>query len=256
MRDALGAVQSVLVLGGSSEIAVATVKELAKERCRTAVLAGRDAGRLGPVADELRAAGVTTVDVVAFDAADTASHEQVIDDVFAAHPDLDVVLLAFGVLGDQEAFDADPKAAADAAVTNYAGAVSSGLAVAKHLRAQGHGTLAVITSVAGERARADNLVYGSTKAGLDAFAQGLGDRLAGTGASVMVVRPGFVRTKMTEHMDDGPMATTADAVARDIVAGLRKGAHTVWSPAKLRPVFTVLRHLPRPVWRKLAASAR
>jgi len=254
MRDALDAVQSVLVLGGGSEIAVATVKELARERCRTAVLAGRDVAKLGPVADELRAAGVTTVDIVAFDAADTAHHERVIDDVFAAHPDIDVVLLAFGVLGDQDSFDADPKGAADAAVVNYAGAVSSGLAVAKNLKAQGHGTLAVITSVAGERARADNFVYGSTKAGLDAFAQGLGDQLEGTGASVMVVRPGFVRTKMTAHMDDGPMATTADAVATDIVAGLRKGAHTIWSPSKLRPVFAVLRHLPRPLWRKVAAS--
>lgn len=253
MRDALGAVQSVLVLGGGSEIGVATVKELAKERCRTAVLAGRDAAKLGPVADDLRAAGVTTVDIVTFDAVDTASHAQVIDDIWAAHPDIDVVLIAFGVLGDQEVFDADPKAAADAAVTNYAGAVSSGLAVARNLKVQAHGTLVVITSVAGERARADNFVYGSTKAGLDAFAQGLGDQLVGTGASVMVVRPGFVRTKLTAHMDDGPMATTADAVALDIVAGLRKGAHTVWSPAKLRAVFAVLRHLPRPIWRKLAA---
>jgi decaprenylphospho-beta-D-erythro-pentofuranosid-2-ulose 2-reductase len=254
MRDALGAVQSVLVLGGGSEIALATVEELARDRCRTVVLAGRDVAALEPAAERLRSAGVTTVDLVTFDAADTASHERVVDDVFAAHPDLDVVLLAFGVLGDQATFDDDPEAAADAAITNYAGAVSSGLAVAKHLREQAHGTLVVITSVAGERARADNFVYGSTKAGLDAFAQGLGDHLVGTGASVLVVRPGFVRTKMTAHLDDGPMATTPEAVAHDIVEGLRKGAHTVWSPAKLGPVFTVLKLLPRPIWRKLAAS--
>ncbi len=254
MRDALGALESVLVLGGGSDIAVATVKELAKERTRTVILAGRDTAKLEPVADELRAAGVTTVDLVTFDAAQPDTHQAVIDQVWADHPDLDLVLLAFGVLGDQAAFDADPVSAAEAAIVNYAGAVSSGLVVAQHLEAQGHGTLAVITSVAGERARADNFVYGSTKAGLDAFTQGLGDRLAGTGASVMAVRPGFVRTSMTAHMDDGPMATTADAVARDIVAGLRHGAHTVWSPAKLRYVFAVLKVLPRPVWRKLAAQ--
>ena len=254
MRDALGDVQSVLVLGGGSEIAVATVKELAKGRCRTAVLAGRDPAKLAPVADDLRAAGLDTVDVVAFDASQPDTHEAVIAQVWSDHPDLDVVLLAFGVLGDQDAFEADPKAAAAAAITNYAGAVSAGLVVAEHLKAQAHGTLAVITSVAGERARADNFVYGSTKAGLDTFAQGLGDRLAGSGASVLVVRPGFVRTAMTAHMEDGPMATTAEAVAIDIVAGLRRGAHTVWSPAKLRYVFSVLRHLPRPIWRKVAAS--
>lgn len=253
MHDALGTVQSILVLGGASDIAVATVKELAKERCRTAILAGRDTTKLAAVADDLRAAGVTTVDVVAFDAADPASHQAVIDQVWADHPDLDVVLLAFGQLGEQGALAADPAAAADLAVTNYAGAVSAALAVAGHLRAQAHGTLAVITSVAGERARADNYIYGSTKAGLDAFAQGLGDELDGTGANVMVIRPGFVRTSMTAELEDGPMATTADAVAADIVAGLRKGAHTVWSPAKLRPVFTILKALPRPIWRKVAA---
>jgi decaprenylphospho-beta-D-erythro-pentofuranosid-2-ulose 2-reductase len=254
MRDALGALESVLVLGGGSDIATATVKRLAQERTRTVVLAGRDLDKLEPVADELRAAGVTTVDLVAFDASRPDTHQAVIDQVWADHPDLDLVLMAFGVLGDQATFDQDPAAAAEAAVVNYAGAVSSGLAVAQHLEAQGHGVLAIITSVAGERARADNFVYGSTKAGLDAFAQGLGDRLAGSGASVMAVRPGFVRTSMTEGMPDGPMATTADAVAQDIVAGLRRGAHTVWSPAKLQYVFAVLKVLPRPVWRKIAAQ--
>jgi decaprenylphospho-beta-D-erythro-pentofuranosid-2-ulose 2-reductase len=254
MRDALGALESVLVLGGGSDIAVATVKELAKERTRTVILAGRDTAKLEPVADELRAAGVTTVELVAFDAAAPETHQAVIDGVWADHPDLDLVLLAFGVLGDQDTFDQDPTAAAEAAIVNYAGAVSSGLSVAQHLKAQGHGTLAVITSVAGERTRADNFVYGSTKAGLDAFTQGLADRLHGTGASVMAIRPGFVRTAMTEGMPDGPMATTADAVAKDVVAGLRRGAHTVWSPAKLQYVFAVLKVLPRPVWRKIAAQ--
>lgn len=254
MRDALGAVQSVLVLGGGSDIAAATVEQLVGERCRTVVLAGRDLTKLGSVADRLRTAGAEAVDIVTFDAADTDSHQSIIDDIWARHPDLDVVLLAFGQLGDQDHLDNDPSAAARLAITNYAGAVSAGLAAAGQLKAQGHGSLVVLSSVAGERTRADNFVYGSTKAGLDAFAQGLGDRLAGTGASVMVVRPGFVRTAMTAGMDDGPMATTANAVATDIVAGLHKGAHTVWSPAKLHPVFTILKVLPRPVWRKLAAG--
>ncbi|MEO6627163.1 MAG: decaprenylphospho-beta-D-erythro-pentofuranosid-2-ulose 2-reductase [Aquihabitans sp.] len=253
MRDALGAVQSVLVLGGGSDIALATCEELAKGRCRTVVLAGRNPSHLAPGAERLRAAGVSTVDIVEFDATQPSGHEALIDSIFGAHADIDVVILAFGVLGEQSDFDADPEAAAMAATTNYVGAVSSGLAVAKHLRRQAHGTLVVMSSVAGERVRPDNFVYGSTKAGLDAFAQGLGDSLQGSGASVMVVRPGFVRSAMTEGMPDGPMATTTEAVATDIVAGLKRGAHTVWSPAKLRPVFAVLRHLPRPLWRKVAA---
>lgn len=253
MRDALGAVQSVLVLGGGSEIATATVRRLVADRTRTVVLAGRNRERLQMVAEDLRGRGATSVDVVEFDAAKPESHPDVIDRIWADHPDLDLIILAFGVLGDQAEFERDPVAAAAAATTNYTGAISAGLRVAKHLEAQGHGTLAVISSVAGERTRVDNYVYGSTKAGLDAFAQGLGDRLHGTGASVMVVRPGFVRTAMTAHMPDGPMPTTPEAVADDIIAGLRRGAHTVWSPSKLRPVFAVLKLLPRPIWRKVAA---
>lgn len=254
MRDALGAVQSALVLGGGSEIAAATCELLVRERCRTVVLAGRSPERMASTAERLRTAGATTVEMVDFDAPAPETHAEVIAATFEAHPDIDVVIVAFGVLGEQSELNDDPAAAAALAATNYAGAVSSGIAVAEHLRRQAHGTLVFLSSVAGERVRADNFVYGSTKAGLDAFAQGLGDSLTGSGASVLVVRPGFVRTAMTAHMEDGPMATTPEAVAADIVKGLRSGAHTVWSPAKLRWVFTVLRHLPRPLWRKVAAS--
>jgi decaprenylphospho-beta-D-erythro-pentofuranosid-2-ulose 2-reductase len=116
---------------------------------------------------------------------------------------------------------------------------------------QGHGTIVVLSSVAGERARRSNFVYGSSKAGLDAFAQGLGDRLHERGVHVMVVRPGFVRTKMTAGLDDVPLSTDPDAVAESIATGLRRSSHTVWSPAPLRAVMAALRHLPRPLFRRL-----
>jgi decaprenylphospho-beta-D-erythro-pentofuranosid-2-ulose 2-reductase len=253
MKDALGAVQTVLVLGGTSEIALATVRRLARDRCRTVVLAVRDPDAGATAADELRAAGVTDVHVLAFDAADPTGHAAVIDEAVALAGDLDAVLLAFGVLGDQATFDADPVAAAEAVNVNFTGAVSSSLAAADRLRTQGHGTLVVLSSVAGERVRAENFVYGATKAGLDGFAQGLGDALQGTGARVMVVRPGFVHTRMTEGRDPAPFSTTPDKVADDIATGLAKGAEIVWSPPILRLMFSTLRHLPRPVWRKVAA---
>jgi decaprenylphospho-beta-D-erythro-pentofuranosid-2-ulose 2-reductase len=251
MRDSTGGVQSVLVLGGASDIARATVHLLVGDRCRRVVLAGRPSERLDAAAADLAATGAD-VEVVPFDAAAPDTHEKAIGAVFDGG-DVDVVLLAFGVLGDQDAFDRDPGAAVEAAGVNYTGAVSAGLVVADRLRAQGHGTLVALSSVAGVRGRSDNYVYGSTKAGLDAFAQGLGDALHGSGARVMVVRPGFVATRMTEGMDPAPFSTTPEAVAADIVAGLRKGRETVWSPAVLQAVFGVLRLLPRPVWRRLAA---
>lgn len=250
MRDGTGSVQSVLVLGGTSDIAAATVDLLVADRCRRVVLAGRPSERLDATADRFRSDGAT-VEVAAFDAAATESHEKVLGDVFAAG-DVDLVILAFGVLGDQEIFERDPSAAVDAVTVNYTGAVSAGLVVADRMRRQGHGTLAVLSSVAGVRTRKDNFVYGSTKAGLDGFAQGLGDALVGSGARVMVVRPGFVATRMTEGMDPAPFATTPEAVADDLVNGLRKGRSMVWSPAILRAVFGTLRFAPGPVWRRLA----
>lgn len=251
MRDSTGGAQSVLVLGGASDIARATVDLLVAERCRRVVLAGRASRRLDAAAESIGAAGAA-VEVVPFDASAPETHEKAIAAVFD-EGDVDVVVLAFGVLGDQDAFDRDPGSAVDAVTVNYTGAVSAGLVVADRLRAQGHGTLVVLSSVAGVRARQDNYVYGSTKAGLDAFAQGLGDALQGSGARVMVVRPGFVATHMTEGMAPAPFSTTPEAVAADIVAGLRKGRQTVWSPPVLQAVFGVLRFVPRPLWRRLAA---
>ena len=253
MKDALGAVQTVLVLGGTSEIALATVRRLARDRCRRAVLAVRDPEAAAPVAEALRADGLDEVHLIAFDARDPQGHAAVIDEAVGLLGDLDLVLSAFGVLGDQAAFDADPATAAEAVSVNMAGAVSSGLAAANRLREQGHGTLVVISSVAGERVRAENLVYGATKAGLDGFSQGLGDALQGTGARVMVVRPGFVHTRMTEGRDPAPFSTTADAVADEIAKGLAKGAEVVWAPPILRYVFSAMRHLPRPLWRRVSA---
>jgi decaprenylphospho-beta-D-erythro-pentofuranosid-2-ulose 2-reductase len=251
MRDALGSVQSVLVLGGASDIALATVRELVADRTRTVVLAARDPDGLAGAVEELRAAGADSVEAVAFDADDLDSHEAVIGGAFERHRDLDLVLIAFGVLGDQERSLEDADFAAGVLRTNFLAAASAMLAAARRLRAQGHGALVVLSSVAGERARRSNFVYGASKAGLDAFAQGLGDELAGDGVQVMVVRPGFVRTKMTAGLDEAPFTTTPDVVGREIVKGIRRGSHTVWAPPVLRVVMAGLRHLPRPVFRRL-----
>ena len=251
MKDALGGVQSVLVLGGGSDIAAATLRLLIADRTRTVVLAVRSPDSVEALAAEFRSAGAT-VDVVAFDAAEPTTHQQVIDDVFDRHGDIDLVLSAFGVLGNQDAFDLDPAAAAAAVQVNFGGQVSAITAAVARLKAQGHGTVVVLSSVAGERVRKDNAVYGATKAGLDGFAQGLGDRLVGTGVSVVVVRPGFVHSRMTEGLEAAPFSTTPEKVAADIVAGLTKGSEIIWSPGILRWVFAVMRHLPRPIWRKVS----
>jgi decaprenylphospho-beta-D-erythro-pentofuranosid-2-ulose 2-reductase len=251
MKDALGAVQTVLVLGGTSEIGLAAARQLSAPRSATVVLAGRDLAALEAAAAGLRAGGAGRVECVAFDAEDTDSHEGLVKEVVNRVGDLDAIILAFGLLGDQAGDEEGGEGALRVARTNYVGALSVGLPLARQLRRQGHGTLIVLSSMAGERARRSNFIYGSSKAGLDAFAQGLGDALAGSGASVMVVRPGFVHTRMTAGMKPAPLATTPEAVATAIARGLQRGTETVWVPTPLRLVSFVLRHLPRPVFRRL-----
>jgi decaprenylphospho-beta-D-erythro-pentofuranosid-2-ulose 2-reductase len=249
MRDALGSVGSVLVLGATSDIAGATVKALVGQRARRVLLAAREPDLTRPLAGELRALGAD-VDVIAFDARATAGHEALAREAFDRLGDVDVVLVAFGVLG-AAGLESDPQAIADVLETNFVGAASVLVPIARRMADQGHGTVVVLSSVAGERARRSNFVYGASKAGLDAFAQGLGDTLASAGVGVMVVRPGFVHTKMTSGLRAAPLSTTPEAVAAAIVRGLARRSEIVWTPRSLRVVMSILRHLPRALFRRL-----
>jgi decaprenylphospho-beta-D-erythro-pentofuranosid-2-ulose 2-reductase len=233
MRDAFGSPQSVLVLGGRSDIAVAFVERLRRDRTIRVVLGVRNPQRPG----ELR-----------FDALDRESHSAFVEAAFV-DGDIDLVLVSFGILGDQARDEVNAAAAVEVIDTNFVGAVSALVPIAERLRDQGHGAIVVLSSVAAERPRRANFVYGSSKAGLDAFAQGLADALVGSGVDVLVVRPGFVRTKMTVGRAEAPFATTPEDVAEAIVSGLRRRAHTIWVPKRLRLVMAVARLLPRPLFR-------
>jgi decaprenylphospho-beta-D-erythro-pentofuranosid-2-ulose 2-reductase len=247
--DALGSVGSLLLVGGTSDIAVATARAYLAERPLRIVVAARETPRRSAVAEELRAAGAT-VEVVDFDADDPASPARMVEEAFAGG-DVDVALVAFGQLGDAEQLRSDADAVGRLAQVNYVAPTVVGTRLAGRMRAQGHGVIVALSSVAGERVRASNFVYGSTKAGMDAFYSGLADSLVGTGVSVLVVRPGFVRSKMTAGLPEAPLATTPEAVAAAIVTGVRKGRHTVWVPGAMRWVMSGLRHTPRALFRRL-----
>ena len=250
MIDALGDPQSVLVLGGTSEIALATIEEMPRERLTSVVLASRPSPARDAAVERLEQAGIRGVRAVDFDAEATAMHGQVIDAVFDSD-DVDVVLLAFGVLGDQGAAEGDPSLAVTVASTNFTGAVSASLHVAKRLRLQGHGWLVVLSSVAGDRARRSNFIYGSTKAGLDAFAQGLSEALRGSGARVLIVRPGMVRTRMSAHLPEAPMTTDPQVVGAIIVKAIKQGKRVVYAPGPLRFLMTAVKVMPQPIFRRL-----
>lgn len=249
MIDAVGNPQSLLLLGGTSDIALAIAQRYAAARPLRIVLAARPSPRRKEAAESLAAAGNEVVELD-FDAKDTDSHPAVLDQAFAGG-DIDVTVVAFGVLGDAEQAWQDHAHAVELAHVNYTAAVSAGVALAEKLKKQGHGSVIALSSVAGERVRRSNFVYGSTKAGFDGFYLGLGEALAPHGVTVTVVRPGFVKSKMTAGMDEAPMAVTPDRVAEIAVTAARKGKELVWAPPQFRFVMSALRHVPRPLFRKL-----
>jgi decaprenylphospho-beta-D-erythro-pentofuranosid-2-ulose 2-reductase len=249
MIDAVGNPQSILLLGGTSEIGLAVVEAFAGDRPLRVVLAARPSERLTAAQARLERIGCA-VETVDFDARALDTHADVVRKAFAAG-DIDVALVAFGILGDAEKAWTDVATAIEMAQVNYTAAVAVGVALAERLRAQGHGALVAFSSVAGERARRSNFVYGSTKAGLDAFYSGLTEALRPDGVGVTVVRPGFVHTRMTEGMKPAPLSTTPEKVAEIVVDAVRNRRELVWAPAQLRGVMSVLRHLPRAVFRRL-----
>ncbi|MCU1666057.1 MAG: decaprenylphospho-beta-D-erythro-pentofuranosid-2-ulose 2-reductase [Pseudonocardiales bacterium] len=249
MIDAVGNPQSILLMGGTSEIGLAVVEAFAADRPLRVVLAARPSERLDAARARLEGLGCA-VETLPFDARALDTHADVVRKAFTGG-DIDVAVVAFGLLGDNEQAWTDVETAVELAQVNYTAAVSVGVSLAERLRAQGHGALVAFSSVAGERARRSNFVYGSTKAGMDAFYSGLTEALRPSGVGVTVVRPGFVHTRMTEGRKPAPLSTTPEAVAAVVVDAVRNRRELVWAPAPLRVLMSVLRHLPRAVFRRL-----
>lgn len=250
MIDAVGDPQSLLLLGGTSEIGLAVASRFAASRPGLrVVLAARPSSRLDAAVAQLRRLGCD-VTTVPFDACAPRTHRETIDKAFSGG-DIDVSVVAFGLLGDQERAWTDQDAAVELAEVNYTAAVSVGVLLGRRLTEQGHGSLVALSSVAGERARRANFVYGSTKAGMDAFYSGLTEALRPAGVHVAVVRPGFVHTRMTSGLKPPPLSVTPDQVADVIVEAVHRRRELVWAPAPLRYLMSVLRHLPRAVFRRL-----
>jgi NAD(P)-dependent dehydrogenase (short-subunit alcohol dehydrogenase family) len=242
---------AVLLLGGRSEIGLAVLRRLVAGGSRTVVLAARRAEALDEQERALRAAGATEVHRVEFDADDVAGHRAVLDRAVGLAGPLGVAVVAFGVLGEQARAERDAAHAVAVVHTDYTAHVGVLTELATLLRAQGRGTIVVFSSVAGVRVRRANYVYGSAKAGLDGFASGLSDALAGSGVGLLLVRPGFVIGRMTEGMSPAPFSSTPDQVADATVAALRAGREQVWVPSVLRVIFAGLRLLPRAIWRRM-----
>ncbi|BBZ46832.1 decaprenylphospho-beta-D-erythro-pentofuranosid-2-ulose 2-reductase [Mycobacterium parmense] len=249
--DAVGNPQTILLLGGTSEIGLAICERYLRNAHARIILAAmpNDPGRDAAVA-QMRAAGARSVELVDFEATDTESHPKMMDQAFAGG-DVDVAIVAFGILGDAEELWQNQRKAVMAAEINYTAAVSVGVLLAERMRAQGFGQIIAMSTVAGERVRRSNFVYGSTKAGLDGFYLGLAEALREFGVRVLVIRPGQVRTRMSAHVKEAPLTVDKEYVADLAVTSAAKGKELVWAPAAFRYVMMVLRHIPRALFRRL-----
>ncbi|VGO19441.1 SDR family oxidoreductase [Pontiella sulfatireligans] len=240
--------KNVLILGATSDMAQAIAKKYAAEGWSLS-LAARNLELLEPVASDLRIRSKAEVQALEFDAVDFASHCGFYDSL---EPKPDAVICVFGYMGDQLEARTDFDEVRRTIDVNYTGAVSILNIVASDFEKRGSGAIAGISSVAGDRGRQSNYIYGSAKAGFTAYLAGLRNRLAKKGVHVMTVKPGFCRTKMTENLEL-PAALTAEPeqVADAVFQGLEKKRDTVYSLWMWRWVMLIIRHIPEVVFKRL-----
>jgi decaprenylphospho-beta-D-erythro-pentofuranosid-2-ulose 2-reductase len=241
----------VLVLGGTSEIALAIVRELQSRSPRDVALVGRRAAALDDAAEQLRASGCARVGTFELDALELERHREVLERALDELGGADIVILAVGVLGERGGLPTDIAAANELLQVNLVATGSLMMHAATLLSDGPSATIVVLSSVAAERPRRANVVYGASKAGLDSLAQGLADAMHDRGVRVLVVRPGFVATKMTRGLAPAPLASTPEAVAAAVADGIDRRADTVWVPGSLRWLMLVMRLLPRRLFRRI-----
>ncbi len=241
----------ILVLGATSGIAEATCR-LWAERGDSLFLVARNADRLAAVAADLRTRGATYIDTAVSDLDNTAGHAELLAHAINSLAGLDIAYVAVGKLGDQGKAEKSFAAAAQIIQTNYTAPVSLLTWLANYCAQRHSGTLAVLSSVAGERGRKSNYVYGSSKAALTTFVDGLRNRIDREGVRVMTIKPGPVRTSMTAAMKNAPknMADVND-VAAALVRAIDKGTDVVYVPGYWRLIMAVIRAIPEPMFKKL-----
>ena len=243
-------VKNILIIGATSAIAEATARRFAQRRSRLYLLA-RNPERLAKLSKDLVVRGADVVGTAPLDVDRTDEHEHLIEAACEALQRVDVVLLAHGTLPDQRACEADAKETIRALSTNAIGTVSLLTHLANRLETQKGGVIAVITSVAGDRGRQSNYVYGSAKGMVSIFLQGLRNRLFRSGVRVIDIKPGFVDTPMTASFDKGLLWASPDTIARGIVRSIDHGNSTVYLPWFWRIIMSVIRVIPGPLFNKM-----
>jgi short-subunit dehydrogenase len=242
--------KNILVIGATSAIAEQYARLESASGCAL-FLVGRDARRLDAIAGDLSVRDGTRPGQAVLDVDNVAAHEAVFDEAWASLGHVDVALLAHGTLPDQAACDADLALALAGFATNGTATIALMHGLARRMRTQGHGTIAVISSVAGDRGRASNFLYGSAKAAVTAYASGLRQQLAGNGVNVLTIKPGFVDTPMTAQFRKGPLWASPQKVAAGIVRAVARRRAVAYLPWFWWPIMQVITHIPESIFRKV-----
>lgn len=242
--------RKILVLGATSGIAEATCRIWASQGARLFLVA-RNAEKLAAVAADLRTRGASYVDTAVADLDDTDNHPALLSHAVNSLTGLDIAYLAHGILGDQAKAEQDFNTAAQIIYTNYMAPVSLLTWLANFCVQRRAGTLAVISSVAGDRGRKSNYLYGSSKAGLTAFLDGLRNRIDREGVTVLTIKPGPVKTSMTSGMKGSEKFADVDKVAQSIVTAIDKRHDVLYVPFQWQPIMFIIRHIPERFFKKL-----
>jgi decaprenylphospho-beta-D-erythro-pentofuranosid-2-ulose 2-reductase len=240
----------VLIVGATSAIATETARVYAAYGARL-FLTGRNAERLEGVAADLRVRGAVAVETAVFDVVDRRRGAVVMDSAWTAFGGFDVALLAHGVLPDQARCQASAEDAVAALDVNFTSTVALLTPLANRFESAGAGCIAVITSVAGDRGRQSNYLYGAAKGGLDRFLEGLRNRLFRSGVAVVTLKPGFVDTPMTAGMRQGPLFVSARRAGRAVHRAIERRRDIAYIPWFWRPIMALVRALPEPVFKRL-----
>lgn len=241
----------VVVIGATSAIAQETARAFAAQGARL-FLTGRDPRKLADVAADLRLRGATAVDTAVLDVLEIDRHETLVGEAFATLGEVDVALIAPGHLPDQVGCEARASETVAALTVNFTAIAALLIPMANRFEAQRHGCIAVIASVAGDRGRQSNYVYGAAKGGLDRFLQGLRNRLFRSGVRVLTIKPGFVDTPMTADRPKNGLYARADRVGRGIHRAIEHGRRdVVYLPWFWRPIMGVVIGIPESIFKRL-----
>lgn len=240
----------VLIIGATSAIAEATARRYAQRGARI-FLVGRNASRLSDIAADLRVRGASDLDQAQLDVNEVPAHAGVLDRAWQWLGGVDVVLIAHGTLPDQVACETSVQTALTEFSTNGTSTIALMTSLASRLEAQKRGVLAVISSVAGDRGRQSNYLYGAAKAAVNTFASGLRQRLSKLGVTVITIKPGFVDTPMTRNFRKNALWAKPDAIAGGIVRAADRESSVVYLPGFWGIIMLIIRNIPEPIFKRL-----